>query len=107
MVGQRYLFSPIFSTAAAQQNGFISPYASANEKEDFAEMVSIYITNTAASWNSKLTTAGSFGRPLIEAKFEIVSKYMENEWGINLDELRAEVLRRQAEIPTLDLDSVN
>ena len=100
-------FAVYTSDNLALADGFISPYSSTSPAEDFAEMVSIYVTNSAASWNSKLTTAGTFGRPLIESKFEIVAKYMENEWGINLDVLRAEVLRRQAEIPTLDLDSVN
>lgn len=93
--------------ASAQADGFISRYASTSAKEDFAELVSLYVTNSAASWESKLTTAGTKGRPILENKFEIVSKYMENEWGIDLDVLRDEVQRRQALVPTLDWDSLN
>ena len=93
--------------ASALSDGFISRYSSTSAAEDFAELVSIYVTNSASTWNSKLTTAGSFGRPLIENKFEIVKKYMANEWGIDLDVLRAEVLSRQDQVPTLDLDSLN
>ena len=92
---------------AAQADGFISRYSSTSANEDFAELVSLYVTNSAASWESKLTAAGSVGRPMIENKFEIVSKYMENEWGIDLDVLRDEVQRRQALVPTLDWDSLN
>ena len=44
---------------------------------------------------------------MLEAKFEIVDKYMKNDWGIDLDELRKVVLRRQKELPNLDLDATN
>lgn len=93
--------------SSALKDGFISRYSSTSAVEDFAELVSIYVTNSASSWNSKLSTAGTTGRTLIENKFEIVSKYMVNEWGIDLDQLRSEVLGRQAEVPSLDLDSLN
>ena len=39
-----------------------------------------------------------YGRALIKQKFEIVYSYMEQTWGINLDELREIVLRRQDDI---------
>ena len=71
------------------------------------EVSSIYVTNTAATWEEMLETAGEVGRPMLEAKFEIVDKYMKNDWGIDLDELRKVVLRRQKELPNLDLDTTN
>lgn len=92
--------------SAALKDGFISCYAATSADEDFVELVSIYVTNTAETWNSKLTTAGTTGRKMIEEKFEIVYKYMENDWNINLDELRKVVLRRQDEVPSLDLDTL-
>ena len=67
------------------------------------EVSSIYVTNTAATWEEMLETAGEVGRPMLEAKFEIV----DNDWGIDLDELRKVVLRRQKELPNLDLDATN
>ena len=45
-----------------------------------------------------LQNAGESGRALIKQKFEIVYSYMEQTWGINLDELRDIVLRRQDDI---------
>ena len=45
-----------------------------------------------------LTEAGETGRILIQRKFDIVYEYMESTWGINLDNLRDIVLRRQKEI---------
>ena len=91
----------------ALKDGFISRYASTSAEEEFVEVSSIYVTNTAAAWEEMLETAGEVGRPMLEAKFEIVDKYMKNDWGIDLDELRKVVLRRQKELPNLDLDATN
>ena len=91
----------------ALKDGFISRYASTSAEEEFVEVSSIYVTNTAATWEEMLETAGEVGRPMLEAKFEIVDKYMKNDWGIDLDELRKVVLRRQKELPNLDLDATN
>ena len=91
----------------ALKDGFISRYASTAAEEEFVEVSSIYVTNTAATWEEMLETAGEVGRPMLEAKFEIVDKYMKNDWGIDLDELRKVVLRRQKELPNLDLDATN
>ena len=91
----------------ALKDGLISRYASTSAEEEFVEVSSIYVTNTAATWEEMLETAGEVGRPMLEAKFEIVDKYMKNDWGIDLDELRKVVLRRQKELPNLDLDATN
>lgn len=94
----------LVKVADALKKGFISPYAMDRATEDFAEMVSIYVTNDADTWEEKLRTAGSVGRPIIEKKFEIVYNYMIDSWGINLDEVREVVQRRQNQITELDLD---
>ena len=93
--------------AAAQADGFISRYSATSAVEDFAEMVSIYITNSASDWNKKITAGGSFGRPMLESKTDIVKAYMANEWGLDLDELRAEILSRQEQVPTMNWDTLN
>ena len=94
------------SDALARDDGFISAYASTSADEDFVELISIYVTNTADTWASMLSSASSSGRSMIEEKFEIAYKYMQNEWNIDLDELREVVLRRQGEVPTMDLDTL-
>lgn len=91
--------------ADAQKNGFISEYASKEANEDFVELVAIYVTSTAAQWNNIIKNAGE-GAAIINAKFDIVYNYMLNTWGINLDELREVVQRRQSEINTLDLETL-
>ncbi|KAA4183889.1 hypothetical protein F3D06_07175, partial [Bacteroides ovatus] len=55
-------------------------------------------------WNNMLQSAGESGRALIKQKFEIVYSYMEQTWGINLDELRDIVLRRQDDIANGNVD---
>ncbi len=90
----------------ALQKGFISPYSMDRATEDFAEMVAIYVTNDASTWENMLEIAGSTGKPIIEKKFEIVYDYMLNSWGLDLNKLRDIVLRRQSEINELDLSTL-
>jgi len=84
--------------------GYISAYAQMEDREDFAELVSMYVTNTAEQWEAWLTEAaqtdndGISGRELIEEKMQIAYSYMEDEWGINLDEMRDEIQKRQDDV---------
>ena len=82
----------------AWQQGFVTPYAMSESREDFVENIAVYVTNTKDYWNNMLQNAGENGRTLIKQKFEIVYSYMEQTWGINLDKLREIVLRRQDDI---------
>jgi substrate import-associated zinc metallohydrolase lipoprotein len=91
--------------AEAQKSGFISAYASKEANEDFVEIIAIYITNDAKTWNDILSKAGEGGN-IIQSKFDIIYNYMINSWGIDLDELRSVILRRESEIPTLDLTDI-
>lgn len=84
--------------ADALKLGFVTPYAMSESREDFVENISVYITNTESYWNNMLQNAGEQGRAIIQQKFEIAYSYMEQTWGINLDDLREIVLRRQNEI---------
>ena len=95
------------TTESALQKGFISPYASKADSEDFVELIALYVNRSAEEWEEMLTTAGDTGRPKIEAKFEIVSNYMKSTWNIDLNELREIVLRRAEEAPNLDFDSLD
>ena len=61
-------------------------------------MFSIYVTNTDTQWAAWLQAAGTAGAPSIESKLSIVRDYMKNAWGIDMDELRSIVLRREADI---------
>lgn len=90
------------------KRGFISDYAQHSDKEDFAEMMSLYITNTKEWWDAQMKKAEDVyaddpdqvktGRELIEAKLDIVKNYMQEIWGIDMDKARDAIQRRQAEI---------
>lgn len=91
----------------APQYGFVSGYASKEANEDFVEILSIYVTNTETYWEDLLDAGGEDGASIILAKFDIVKTYLKNSWKIEIDDLREIVLRRSAEINTLDLKSLN
>ena len=94
--------------SAYLKRGFISAYAQTEPREDFAEMVSEYVTHSAEWWQEQLTAANTTweddpdqtetGRALIEQKLDIVRAYMFDTWHIDLDQLRDCILRRQDNI---------
>ncbi|MGL5271999.1 MAG: zinc-binding metallopeptidase [Phocaeicola sp.] len=92
--------------AAALQAGFITPYASSAANEDFVELISIYITNTASEWENRITTAGTNGAAIINAKFDIAYNYMLNSWNIDLNKLRDIIQDRQNRLGELDLEKL-
>ena len=72
------------------QNGFVSAYAQHSYTEDFAEMLSIYITNPESYWTSMLNSAPTAAADAIEQKLGIVRQY--------LLELRDVLQRRQKDV---------
>ena len=89
------------------KRGFISAYSQDSDREDFAEVNSMYVTHSPEWWEAKMVEAAE-GRDLITAKLDIVKSYMKTTFGINLDDLRAAVLRRQQEVMSgaIDLTSL-
>lgn len=90
----------------ALSKGFITNYAMDRATEDFAELLSVYVTSTAEQWENKLLTAGENGSKIIKKKMDIVYNYMKQSWKLDLDTLRDVVLRRQQELKELNL-SIN
>ena len=80
------------------KNGFISSYAQHSDTEDFAEMLSIYVTNPQSYWDEQLKTAGNTSAELITSKLDLVRDYMKTAWSIDIDELRSTILRRQNDV---------
>lgn len=78
--------------------GFISAYAQHSYQEDFAEMMSIYITNDADSWEAILEGASEENADLIQQKLDIVKSYMLSSFGIDLDVVRSVLQRRQDDV---------
>lgn len=96
------------------KRGFITAYAQTEAREDFAEMVSMYVTNSAEWWEEQLQEADGIwegdinqtqtGRVLIEQKLDIVRAYMHDVWNIDIDELRDCILRRQTNVTSGKID---
>ena len=93
--------------------GFISSYAQHSHGEDFAEMLSIYVCYPQSQWDAWMEQAaqeaidnetGVDPVNLIDQKLGLVKKYMEDSWGINLDDLRNAVQTRQANIAAGKID---
>lgn len=90
------------------ERGFITAYAQTEHREDFAEMVAMYVTNSEEWWDEQMKAADTMwaddlnqtqtGRELIEQKLDIVRAYMHDTWGIDIDELRDCILRRQGDV---------
>ena len=70
-------------------------------------MVSEYVTHDQTWWDEQIAKAGDKGS-LINAKLDIVKSYMQDSFGIDLDVLRATVLRRQKDVfdGQVDLHSI-
>ena len=51
-----------------------------------------------------METAGKEGAGWINAKLDLVKSYMRDSWGINMDELREIVLRRENDVANRIVD---
>lgn len=88
------------------KNGFISAYAQHSDREDFAEMSSIYVTNSKDYWDAQIKAAGD-GAEFIEAKLDLVKAYFKEAWAIDLDQLRDVILRRENDVVKGKVDLTN
>lgn len=95
------------SDKTAHQAGFVTPYAMVEPLEDFAEMLSGYVTMSQSEWNAILADAGTTGAASISAKLDIVRNYMQESWNVDIDQLRAAVLRRASTLSVVDLEHLN
>ena len=87
--------------------GFISPYSAMSTDEDICEMLSTYLTHTQEYWDTLVSKASESGQAAINTKLEILRSYMQDTWNMDMDAVRAEVLRRQDLVGELDLKSLN
>lgn len=95
-----------YSNLNAMRAGFVSAYASHSPDEDFVEVQAIYIMEPQQTWEALLLMAGP-GADAIKQKLSVVRSYLQDKWGIDLDQLRTVVQRRHSELSTLDLNSLD
>ena len=89
------------------KEGYISNYARSEPREDFAELLSFYVTDSPQKWNDRLQRAGTKGASLINQKIALIKSYMKNSWNIDIDDLRDVVLRRGKDLRKNDLEHLN
>ena len=89
------------------EKGFISDYASNDPNEDFVELFAFYISKTPAEWDALISGAGISGGAIITQKVGIVKSYMKSSWNLDMDTLRDEILMRQSNLSSQDLDNIN
>ena len=89
------------------KEGYISNYARSEPREDFAELLSFYVTDSPQKWNDRLQRAGTKGASLINQKIALIKSYMQNSWNIDIDDLRDVVLRRGKDLRKIDLEHLN
>ena len=91
--------------------GYITAYAQSEPGEDFAELLSEYVTHNAAWWEAQLAAAtketanvrqvnpaAEDGATLIKSKIDYVRAYMQDSWNIDIDELRNIITRRMGDV---------
>lgn len=90
---------------AALMKGFITPYASSAVDEDFAELMSMFLTLEPAEWEFRLNIAAledSDGRSIIEEKFDILKNYLSESWEIDIYQLRDIIAERFTHLQDMD-----
>lgn len=96
---------PYTNTNYCLEHGFISAYSQHSDIEDFAEMFSIYVTNTPEQWDDWMEIADAKKQKgFITSKLDIVRTYMRDSWNIDIDQLRDIFLRREADIVSGKVD---
>ena len=111
-IGGEWSSSPYNTEAYFRARGHISAYSQQEYSEDFAEMVSMYVCYPESQWQAWLEASDAAAATEKESdasfaiapserlneKLSIVKRYMSDTWGIDLDELRDVIQRREAEI---------
>lgn len=90
----------------ARQKGFVTAYAMSEPNEDFAEMMSVYVTSSNEEWQAIIDEAGD-GATAINDKLAILRAYMQDSWNLDIDDMRAAIQHRARELGQLDLQHLN
>jgi len=100
VTGDKYVEDDWNTTPDNLINGFITKYSRHSHKEDFAELLSMYVTHDAQWWDSQIAEGNADdnnGGDIITTKMGLVKEYMQDNFNINLDDLRNAILCRQVQ----------
>lgn len=104
-----------FTDEDALKKGFVSAYSMSGEGEDFVEILAHYVCRTEDEWEALLSplsvpandpnfTAYAECRRMIDEKLQVVSSYMQDSYGVDVDELRDAILKNIDEVVNGNLD---
>ncbi len=87
----------------AIKSGFVSSYGSRNPDEDFAEMISTYLTRSDAWFNRDYMPnpeeeEKNPGKEYIAKKLEIAKDYYQSHYEVDLEEIKANVQKALAQL---------
>ncbi|GHT62366.1 hypothetical protein FACS189451_06540 [Bacteroidia bacterium] len=95
----------ILTDAQARELGFITAYARSADTEDFVEVLSIYMTYTETEWQKMMTSIKSTqAREYINSKLQTVGSYMQDSYGVDINELRAQITSAMTEVAAGNLE---
>lgn len=86
------------TTAGSRAAGFITSYARASEREDFAEMAATMLEMSRTEWDALVNSIAEPGRGNIRKKEQIVVEYYKNEYDIDLYVLQEAVYQAILEL---------
>lgn len=104
------------TSSQAASMGFVSPYGGSQEREDFVELIANYLVKSDEDWNRILELSdapgldtygkvlpddGIQGREVILQKLKIASTWLKTAWGIDLAQLRSEIMLREQNIDSI------
>lgn len=92
--------------ADAWPEGFVTAYAMSEAREDFVENIAMYVTHDQAYWDNMLKVTGTAGAAIINQSLLLYTIICLKLGALIYDDLREIVLRRQQEIPELDLSTI-
>lgn len=87
------------SDAAANEEGFVTSYASSSITEDFAEMVATFLRYDNQGWNDFINGISSAeAREAIRAKESMMAEYFNTAFDIDIYELQEVVYQHTSEV---------
>lgn len=86
--------------AGSQELGYITAYARSNVTEDFAEMVSTFLSLSNQEWNDLINSIPNQeeGQEKIREKEQMMVQYYQREFDIDLYELQAKTYQHTQEV---------
>lgn len=85
-----------------RQRGFVRGYAAKDPDEDFVETLATYVVYPDDQWQDLLKDAGETGSSLILQKLDLITTYLTDSWGIDIEALHDLVQERASHVTEMD-----